>query len=187
MAAYSSAGRVPLVIWAATVDPADVPMMSSAPVTSRPASERPAMSPSSHALPAAPAPARTRARASGWLGCRLASAEVVARMRGVEEGNVLKGVAFRECAEGALPVATSSVARSCTAGEHPLGILRSRVSPPAGGSRSAGRLAGPDAVRHGGHWPGARRPPLPWVPTDPSGGGPPGGRLDRCLPGVLVG
>src|SRR3954452_3026377 len=108
-------------------------------------------------------------------------------MRGVEEGNVLMGVAFRECAEGALPVATSSVARSCAAGEHPLGILRSRVSPPAGGSRSAGTLAGPDAVRHGGHWPGARCPPLPWVPADPAPGGPPGGRLDRRLPRVLVG
>jgi hypothetical protein len=34
MAAYNSDGRVPLVIWAATVDPADVPMMTSASVSS---------------------------------------------------------------------------------------------------------------------------------------------------------
>src|SRR5260370_42425043 len=69
MAAYSSAGRVPLVIWAATVDPADVPMMRSASVTSTPASDRPAMRPSSHALPAAPPPARTKARLSELPAC----------------------------------------------------------------------------------------------------------------------
>src|SRR4051812_20232440 len=107
MAAYSSAGRVPLVIWAATVDPADVPMMRSASVTSTPASDRPAMRPSSHALSAAPAPARTKARlpelpaclvASGrWSGigqfpCRgvpvtaLPSELVVEQVCGVEEG-----------------------------------------------------------------------------------------------------
>src|SRR4051794_15791564 len=63
MAANNSAGRAPLVIWAATVDPADVPMMTSASVTSTPTSHRPAMRPSSHALPAAPAPARTNALA----------------------------------------------------------------------------------------------------------------------------
>src|ERR1044071_5903099 len=77
MAAYSSAGRVPLVTWAATVAPADVPMMSSASVTSPRASHRPAMRPSSHALPAAPPPARTRARL-------------------VEEDVVFTGVAFHE-------------------------------------------------------------------------------------------
>src|SRR5580692_5603614 len=88
MAAYSSAGLFPLVIWAATVDPADVPMMRSAAVTSTPASDRPAMRPSSHALPAAPPPARTRAR--------LAESEVVVGlMRGVGEGVVFMGVAFR--------------------------------------------------------------------------------------------
>src|SRR3954451_5935086 len=73
MAAYSSAGRVLLVTWAATVDPADVPMMRSAPVTSTPASDRPAMSPSSHALPAAPAPARTKARLCELPACLAAS------------------------------------------------------------------------------------------------------------------
>src|SRR5580698_553055 len=85
MAAYKSAGRVPLVIWAATVDPADVPMMRSASVTSTPASDRPAMRPSSHALPAAPPPARTNARLS----------ELPALIRGVEEGVVFMGAAFR--------------------------------------------------------------------------------------------
>jgi Metallo-beta-lactamase superfamily len=39
----------------------------------------------------------------------------------------------------ALPVATTSVARSWTAGEHPVRILRSWVSPPADGSRSPRR------------------------------------------------
>ena len=116
MAAYSSAGRVPLVIWAATVDPADVPMMRSASVTSTPASDRPAMRPSSHALPAAPPPARTKARLSELPACLVAStcwsgigqfpcrgvrvtampSEVVVElMRGVEEGVVFMGVAFR--------------------------------------------------------------------------------------------
>src|ERR1700729_1172965 len=74
MAAYSSAGRVPLVIWAATVDPADVPMMRSASVASTPASDRPAMMPISHALPAAPAPPRTQARWGGLLAGPMASA-----------------------------------------------------------------------------------------------------------------
>src|SRR6476661_5647726 len=116
MVAYSSAGRVPLVIWAATVDPADVPMMRSASVTSTPASDRPAMRPSSQALPAAPPPARTKARLSAlpaclveptcWPGfgqfpCRgvrvtaMPSGVVVELMRGVEEGVVFMGVAFR--------------------------------------------------------------------------------------------
>ena len=116
MAAYSSAGRVPLVIWAATVDPADVPMMRSASVTSTPASDRPAMRPSSHAFPAAPPPARTKARlfelpaglvaSTCWSGigqfpCRgvrvtaMPSEMVVELMRGVEEGVVSMGVAFR--------------------------------------------------------------------------------------------
>ena len=115
MAAYSSAGRVPLVIWAATVDPADVPMMRSASVTSTPASDRPAMRPSSHALPAAPAPARTKARLfelppvcgvdllvghrpipGPWRSRhRDATGAVVELMRGVEEGVVFMGVAFR--------------------------------------------------------------------------------------------
>src|SRR5215472_2389820 len=121
MAAYSSAGRLPLVIWAATVDPADVPMMRSAPVTSTRASDRPAMSPSSHALPAAPPPARTKARlvelparlvaSACWPGigqfpCRgvrvtaMPSEVVVELMRGVEEGVVFMGVAFRELPVG---------------------------------------------------------------------------------------
>src|SRR5271166_5765985 len=122
MAAYSSAGRVPLVIWAATVDPADVPMMRSASVTSTPASDRPAMRPSSHPLPAAPPPARTKARlfelpaclvaSTCWSGvgqfpCRgvrvtaMPSEVVVELMRGVEEGVVFMGVAFRELPAGA--------------------------------------------------------------------------------------
>ena len=51
-----------LVIWTAAVDPADVPMISSASVTSNPASNRPAMTPINHALPADPPPPRTNAR-----------------------------------------------------------------------------------------------------------------------------
>src|SRR4051794_23614741 len=116
MAAYSSAGRVPLVIWAATVDPADVPMMRSASVTSTPASDRPAMRPSSQALPAAPPPARTKARLfelAAWLvawtcwsgigrfPCRsvrvaaMPSDAGVELLRGVEEGVLFMGVALR--------------------------------------------------------------------------------------------
>src|SRR4029453_16310578 len=115
MAAYSSAGRVPLVIWAATVDPADVPMMRSASVTSTPASDRPAMRPSSQALPAAPPPARTKARLFELAACLVAwtcwsgigqfprrgvrvaampSDVVVKLLRGVEEGVVVTGVAL---------------------------------------------------------------------------------------------
>src|SRR3954447_8507192 len=116
MAAYSSAGRVLLVTWAATVDPADVPMMRSASVTSTPASDSPLMRPSSHALPAAPAPARTKARLFELLACLVASTSsscngqfpcrgvcvsglpsevVVELLRAVEEGVVLMGIAFR--------------------------------------------------------------------------------------------
>src|SRR5215469_12648221 len=115
MAAYSSADRVPLVIWAATVDPADVPMTRSASVTSTPASDRPAMRPSSHALPAAPPPARTKARlpevpaclaaptcwpGTGQFPCRgvrvtaMPSEAVAGLMRGAGEGVVFMGAAF---------------------------------------------------------------------------------------------
>jgi hypothetical protein len=54
---------------------------------------------------------------------------------------------FASCLS-ALPVATTSVARSCTAGEHPLRILRPWVSPPADRSRSPERYQTGDAVRH---------------------------------------
>src|ERR1035438_1617957 len=62
MSASSSLGWMPLLTWAAAVDPADVPMIRSASVTSNPASNRPAMTPISHALPADPPPPRTNAR-----------------------------------------------------------------------------------------------------------------------------
>jgi hypothetical protein len=61
MEASSSVGAAP-VIWAAAVDPADVPMIRSASVTSNPASKRPAMTPISQALPVDPPPPRTNAR-----------------------------------------------------------------------------------------------------------------------------
>ena len=61
MAASSSVGVAP-AIWAAAVEPADVPMVRSAVVTSSPASNRPAMTPISHALPVDPPPPRTNAR-----------------------------------------------------------------------------------------------------------------------------
>ena len=92
MLASSSVGGVPLVIWAATVDPADVPMMRSASVTSSPTSERPAMTPISHAFPADPPPWRTNARSPA------ACAGEVKRRD--EEGVVFKRVAFRELRVG---------------------------------------------------------------------------------------
>ena len=54
--------RIPLPTWAAAVDPADVPTIRSASVTSNPAPKRPAMTPISHAFPADPPPPRTNAR-----------------------------------------------------------------------------------------------------------------------------
>ena len=60
--ANSSAGGIPLRTCAAAVAPAEVPITKSAvSVISRPASARPAMTPISHAFPAAPPPPRTRA------------------------------------------------------------------------------------------------------------------------------
>ena len=161
MAAYSSAGRVPLVIWAATVDPADVPMMRSASVTSTPASDRPAMRPSSHALPAAPAPARTKARlfelpaclaaSTCWSGigqfpCRgvrviaMPSEVVVELMRGVEEDVVFMGVAFRE-----LPVGRSQwrLSNACGLAVPPSGRPRGRRRlAPSGSEGCSYRLVG---------------------------------------------
>ena len=118
MAASSSVGVAP-AIWAAAVEPADVPMVRSAVVTSSPASNRPAMTPISHALPVDPPPPRTKAR-SPEERCRCSWESPFVTWR-------------------ALPVATSSVARSWTAGEHPVWMLRSWVSPPADGSRSPRR------------------------------------------------
>jgi hypothetical protein len=91
MLASRSVG-VALVIWAAAVDPADVPMIRSASVTSIPASHRPAMTPINHALPADPAPPRTNA-----LSPSEAVVEVKCRD---EEGVVFMGVAFRELPVG---------------------------------------------------------------------------------------
>jgi hypothetical protein len=88
MPASSSIGGIPLVIWAAAVDPADVPTIRSASVTSSPALNRPAMTPISQAFPADPAPPRTSARSPAVAG-------------GVEEGVVFMGVAFRELPLGA--------------------------------------------------------------------------------------
>jgi hypothetical protein len=67
-----------------------------------------------------------------------------------EEGVVFMGVALSRIACRALPVATTSVAGSWTAAEHPL-ILRSWVSPPADGSRSPERSHTGDAVRNRHH------------------------------------
>src|SRR4029077_5757564 len=81
VAANSSVGLAP-AIWAAAVEPADVPMVRSAVVTSSPASNRPATTPISHALPVDPPPPRTKARLPE-VRC------------GAEEGVVFIGVAFR--------------------------------------------------------------------------------------------
>ena len=66
--ASSSAVGIPLRTCAAAVAPAEVPITRSArSARSRPASARPAMTPISHAFPAAPPPPRTRARL--WAAC----------------------------------------------------------------------------------------------------------------------
>src|SRR3984957_11910467 len=108
MSASSSVGGIPLVIWAAAGDPADVPMVRSASVISNPASKRPAITPISHALPTDPAPPRTSARSpaartrvvSSTCGCSsldLGGSDAVAEANcGIEEGVVFKGAALRE-------------------------------------------------------------------------------------------
>ena len=64
--AYRSARSVPPAIWAATVDPADVPTIRSASTTagdkSATTSRIPSNTPSSQAMPATPPPASTSAR-----------------------------------------------------------------------------------------------------------------------------
>src|ERR1700691_485562 len=104
MSAGSGVGLA-LVIWAAAVDPADVPMIRSAWVTSNPASNRPAMTPIDHALPADPPPPRTTARSpaararleASTCWSDLGRSEVVVEVRcRVEEGVVFMGVAFRD-------------------------------------------------------------------------------------------
>ncbi len=111
MSASSRVGLA-LVIWAAAVDPADVPMIKSASVTSNPASNRPAMTPINHALPADPPPPRTNARSSAtrsrvvastcsrsWSDLGLSAAVAEGKCR-VEKGVVSMGVASRELPGG---------------------------------------------------------------------------------------
>jgi hypothetical protein len=72
------------------VEPAEVPTVRSAVVTSRPASKRPATTPISQALPVDPPPPSTRARSQ-----REDEDEE-------EEGRcAFMGVAFRDCVDGA--------------------------------------------------------------------------------------
>src|SRR5690348_5472140 len=74
---------MPLVTWAPTTEPADVPITRSAPVRSTPASDSPLSRPSSHAMPVMPPPPRTSAvrvmsetlRASGRRVVGLAALE----------------------------------------------------------------------------------------------------------------
>src|SRR5829696_1328303 len=101
-----------LAIWAAAVDPADVPMIRSASVTSNPASNRPAMTPINHAWPADPPPPRTNARSPAartrlkastcsWSCSDISRSEAVVEVKcRVEEGVVFMGVAFRELPGG---------------------------------------------------------------------------------------
>ena len=63
--AARSSGGGKLVICAAAVEPADVPMIRSAAVRSTPDANKPAMTPISHAWPADPPPPSTRARLRG--------------------------------------------------------------------------------------------------------------------------
>ena len=91
------------------------------------------MRPSSHALPAAPPPASTRARSLAVVASGVPSA------CGLVVGVVFMGVAFRELPVGAPSRDYAQLASSRTAGEHPVRILRTWVSPPADGSRSSER------------------------------------------------
>src|SRR5215213_3348685 len=120
MAANSSVGVAP-AICAAAVEPADVPMVRSAVVTSSPASHRPAMTPISQALPVDPPPPRTSALLTASFS------EVVGVTCG---GALFMGVAFRKCLWGA-PGGDYVSRASWTAGEHPLWTVRSWGSPPA--------------------------------------------------------
>ena len=65
--AYNSASGVPLVIWAATTDPALVPTKRSAVDRSTPSSARPWISPTSHATPVTPPPPSTTALRSSAI------------------------------------------------------------------------------------------------------------------------
>ena len=90
-----------------------------------------------------PIPVPWRSRRGDAIGCgRRANAR--RRRRCCVHGSRPSWVACR-----ALPLATTSVARSWTAGEHPSRILRSWVSPPADRSRSMGTLARPATRRDG--------------------------------------
>ena len=112
--ALNSSGGVAPASWAAAVDPAEVPMVRSAVVTSSPASNRPAMTPISHALPVEPPPPRTKAR-SGFACPLNAGAGSVCGWDWTDAGNpgavvgpgfideevdVFNGVAFREVRDG---------------------------------------------------------------------------------------
>src|SRR5271170_3851570 len=111
MRASSSAG-VALVIWAAAVEPADVPMIRSASVTSNPASNRPAMTPISHALPADPPPPRTNARSLTIMAFTLNRHTVMSRFRPTERGKKLCDEGQRVDVAGAHNGEVSSV-QSC--------------------------------------------------------------------------
>ena len=63
-----------LVTWTAAVAPADVPMITSALVTSNPVSNRPAITPMTHALPADPPPPSTNARVGSGVTAVIYSA-----------------------------------------------------------------------------------------------------------------
>ena len=146
MAASSSCGVAP-PSWAAAVEPADVPMVRSAVVTSSPASARPARTPISHALPVDPPPPRTSARspAAGtrWVASTCGAPRGVAVVAGRGDAGVrFMGVAFQdvpgECSRGdwfSRPIVRRR--------EHPVRIMRSRGSPPDIGSRSARRYRPP--------------------------------------------
>ena len=68
MDAANSSGGAARASWAAAVEPADVPIVRSAEVTSRPASKSPATMPINQALPVDPPPPRTRAVEEVFMG-----------------------------------------------------------------------------------------------------------------------
>src|ERR1035441_1030625 len=86
--AYSSSTPSPLPSCAATVEPADVPTITSAPVTSWPTSVSPASNPVIHATPPTPPPPSTNASAMSALAVEVLMLNSTTHPPGVDTGRL---------------------------------------------------------------------------------------------------